>query len=92
MGNSQRDFDRLLALATGAVQCADDEDASDLIAEEERLTEALVRAPGGLDQAARKLRILAARLRADGHGDCEEGRRNLALLDSAIADLQLAVS
>lgn len=92
MNRDETDFERLLALTSGEIVCMDDDDANRLIAEEERLTDALVHSHGGLDQAALKLRILAARLRSDGHGDCAEGQRNLALLESTVTDLRLALS
>jgi hypothetical protein len=81
------EFQRLLALASGAVAYRNEHDAEQQIAEEERLFNALMRRGGTPRQAARKLKVLAIRLRADGQQEYPEGQRNLALLESAIEDL-----
>lgn len=91
MPKQQFDFDRLVELVSGVISCADDEDAIDLIEEEERLVLELAGSHGDLTNVEKKLRILLLRLKVDS-GDFPEGELNIRLLNSAIADLRKAGS
>ncbi len=81
------EFERLWALASGGVPYQDDLDLALQIEEEERLLDALLSRSGGAQEALRKLKILALRLREEGHHGDPEGLRDLAVLESAITDL-----
>lgn len=87
MPRQYTDFDRLVELVSGAISCADDEDAIELIEEEERLVLELANCHGGLDKAVQKLRVLLLRLKVDS-GDFPEGELNIRLLNSALGDLR----
>lgn len=91
MPRQYTDFDRLVELVSGAISCADDEDAIELIEEEERLVLELASCHGGLDKAVEKLRILLLRLKVDS-GDFPEGELNIRLLKSALGDLRTVAS
>ena len=81
------DYDRLISLSTGMICVSQEEDCIALIDEEARLVDSLSDIRGGISLARRKLNVVIARLRSDGHDDCEDGARNLKLLESTVADL-----
>ena len=87
MAVQDREFERLLALASGVLPYQNDHDLALQIEEEEHLLDALLTRGGGAELALRKLKILALRLREEGHHGIPEGLRDLAVLDSAITDL-----
>lgn len=82
------DFDRLIKLASGAIACAEGEDAIHLVEEEAMLARSLARQRADAEGALLKLRVLLLRLVADD-GDSVDGQINILLLRSAMADLRM---
>ena len=87
VADARFDYERLISLSNGMIGVSREEDRIALIDEETKLVDALADLRGGVPLARLKLKVMIARLRAEGHHDCEDGERNLRLLESALMDL-----